>query len=100
MEDNFEIKNQIIANNLEKNEDFKSLDIDNKLIILLLEKYNIDPFSNMTVKDVAKDLGMNQNSANELFRRKDFPSINFTKPKQVCTLSYYLWKMKGGNLNG
>lgn len=94
MEDNFEIKNQIIANNLEKNEDFKSLDIDNKLIILLLEKYNIDPFSNMTVKDVAKDLGMNQNSANELFRRKDFPSINFTKPKQVCTLSYYLWKMK------
>ena len=94
MEDNFEIKNQIIANNLEKNENFKSLDIDNKLIILLLEKYNIDPFSNMTVKDVAKDLGMNQNSANELFRRKDFPSINFTKPKQVCTLSYYLWKMK------
>ena len=66
----------------------------NKLIVLLIEKYNINPFANMKVKDVATDLGMNQNNANDLFRRKDFPAITFTKPKQICWLSYLLWKME------
>lgn len=47
----------------------------------MIEKYNINPFANMKVKDVATDLGMNQNNANDLFRRKDFPAITFTKPK-------------------
>lgn len=74
--------------------DFSKRDMDNKLFVLLLEKYKINPFSNLSVKDVAKDLGMNQNSANQLFKRKDFPSLNFTKPKQVCVLSYYLWKLE------
>lgn len=79
--------------------DYKTLDLtkremDNRLLILLLEKYKINPFSNLTVKDIAKDLGMNQNSANQLFKRKDFPSLNFTKPKQICVLSYYLWKLE------
>ena len=68
--------------------------MDNRLFVLLLEKYKINPFSNLSVKDVAKDLGMNQNSANQLFKRKDFPSLNFTKPKQICVLSYYLWKLE------
>ena len=72
----------------------KDNEVNNQLVILLLEKYNINPFSNLTVKDVAKDLGMNQNSANLLFKRDDFPSINLTKPKQICALSYYLWKLE------
>ena len=74
--------------------DISKRDMDNKLLVLLLEKYKINPFSNLSVKDVAKDLGMNQNSANQLFKRKDFPSLNFTKPKQICVLSYYLWKLE------
>lgn len=74
--------------------DFSKRDMDNRLFVLLLEKYKINPFSNLSVKDVAKDLGMNQNSANQLFKRKDFPSLNFTKPKQICVLSYYLWKLE------
>ncbi len=69
-------------------------EINQKLVMLLLEKYNINPFSSLSVKDVAKDLGMNQNSANLLFKRNDFPSINITKPKQICALSYYLWKLE------
>ena len=75
------------------NRNSKEIDM-NKLIVLLIAKYNINPFANMKVKDVAKDLGMNQNNANDLFRRKDFPAITFTKPKQICWLSYILWKME------
>ena len=41
----------------------------NKLIVLLIEKYNINPFANMKVKDVATDLGMNQNNANDCVKR-------------------------------
>lgn len=74
--------------------DENKITLNQKLVILLLEKYNINPFSSLYVKDVAKDLGMNQNSANLLFKRVDFPSINITKPKQICALSYYLWKLE------
>lgn len=68
--------------------------LNKKLVMLLLEKYNINPFSSLSVKDVATDLRMNQNSANQLFKRSDFPSLNFTKSKQICALSYYLWKLE------
>lgn len=68
--------------------------LNKKLVMLLLEKYNINPFSSLSVKDVATDLRMNQNNANQLFKRSDFPSLNFTKPKQICALSYYLWKLE------
>ena len=90
-------KEQLIKNvellNDSINRNSKEIDM-NKLIVLLIAKYNINPFANMKVKDVAKDLGMNQNNANDLFRRKDFPAITFTKPKQICLLSYILWKME------
>lgn len=78
-------------------EDDKKREMDNQLFVLLLEKYKINPFSNLSVQDVARDLGMNQNSANKLFKRDDFPSLNFTKPKQVCVLAYYLWKLERRN---
>ena len=86
------IKNVELLNN-SINTNSKEIDM-NKLIVLLIAKYNINPFANMKVKDVATDLGMNQNNANELFRRNDFPAITFTKPKQICWLSYILWKME------
>ena len=99
MQDNVIYSDELINNLQTKEIEYKPLDIskrdmENRLFVLLLEKYKINPFSNLSVKDVAKDLGMNQNSANQLFKRKDFPSLNFTKPKQICVLSYYLWKLE------
>ena len=99
LQDNVIYSTELINNPQTKEIEYKPLDaskrdMDNRLFVLLLEKYKINPFSNLSVKDVAKDLGMNQNSANQLFKRKDFPSLNFTKPKQICVLSYYLWKLE------
>ena len=99
LQDNVIYSDELINNPQTKEIEYKPLDVtkrdmDNRLFVLLLEKYRINPFSNLSVKDVAKDLGMNQNSANQLFKRKDFPSLNFTKPKQICVLSYYLWKLE------
>ena len=53
-----------------------------------------DPFKNLTVKEVAKDLKMGENLTNKLFKRKDFPSVNIGKEKTVTLLAYILWKMK------
>lgn len=53
-----------------------------------------NPFKNLTVKDIAKDLKMGENLTNDLFRRKDFPSVNIGKTKTVTLLAYILWKMK------
>ena len=86
------VKNIELLNN-SINKDSNEIDM-NKLVVLLIEKNNINPFANIKVKDVATDLGMNQNNANDLFRRNDFPAITFTKPKQICWLSYMLWKME------
>ena len=54
----------------------------------------INPFDNLTVKEVAKDLKMGENLANQVFKRKDFPSVNIGKTKTVMKLAYYVWKMK------
>ena len=98
IEDNLENSKEQLIRNIDLLNDSinkNSIEIDkNKLIVLLIEKYNINPFANMKVKDVATDLRMNQNNANDLFRRKDFPAITFTKPKQICWLSHLLWKME------
>lgn len=52
-----------------------------------------DPFVMLTVADVAKDLHCNQNTANEIFRRKDFPAICIGKGKKVMYMSYIYWKI-------
>ena len=57
------------------------------------EKYG-DPYRNITVAEVAEDLKMGENLANQLFRRKDFPSVNIGKTKTVCALAYIVWKMQ------
>lgn len=52
-----------------------------------------DPWKNLTVKDVAEDLKMGENKANEIFKRKDFPSVNIGKTKTVSSVAYALWKL-------
>ena len=86
--------NQIIANNNNKNQISKT-----DLISILVEKAEVDPFENITVKEVAKDLRVGENKANEIFRREDFPSVNIGKTKTVNLLAYWLWKMEKRNEN-
>lgn len=71
-------------------------DLVNKaqLISMIIDKTNIDPFENITVKEVARDLRVGENKANEIFRRNDFPSVNIGKTKTVNLLAYWLWKME------
>lgn len=63
-------------------------------IIAELIKSMVNPFDNLTVKEVAKDLKMGENLANQVFKRKDFPSVNIGKTKTVMKSAYYIWKMK------
>ena len=63
-------------------------------IVAEVIKSMINPFDNLTVKEVAKDLKMGENLANQVFKRKDFPSVNIGKTKTVMKLAYYIWKMK------
>ena len=69
-------------------------------IVAEVIKSMINPFDNLTVKEVAKDLKMGENLANQVFRRKDFPSVNIGKTKTVMKLAYYIWKMKHREENG
>lgn len=52
-----------------------------------------DPWKNLTVKDVAEDLKMGENKANEIFRRKYFPSVNIGKTKTISFVAYAIWKL-------
>ena len=67
-----------------------------KIIALAVQKID-DPFKNITVKEVAKDLKMGENLANEVFKREDFPCVNIGKTKTVTLLAYLLWKMEKRN---
>ena len=65
----------------------------NKCVELSIAKYG-DPLRNLTVAEVAKDLKMGENLANQLFKRTDFPAVNIGKTKTVCALAYIVWKMQ------
>lgn len=52
-----------------------------------------DPFRNLTVKDVMKDLLVSEATANMIFKKNDFPSVNIGKTKTVTLLAYLVWKM-------
>ena len=67
--------------------------IEDKIIAELI-KSMVNPFDNLTVKEVAKDLKMGLNYTNELFKRQDFPSVCIGKQKTVTLFAYLLWKMK------
>lgn len=83
-QDNFEIEL------IDTNEETKN-------IFDLLGTYKINninnPFKNISVKDVAKDLHIGKNKAYELFNQKDFPSINIGRSWKIMLLSYLLWKL-------
>ena len=64
-----------------------------KLMNVAIQKIE-NPWKNITVKEVAKDLKMGENLTNKLFKRKEFPSVNIGKEKTVTLLAYILWKMK------
>ena len=68
-------------------------EIKKELMKKAIEKLD-EPWKNLTVKDVAKDLKMGENKTNELFKRKDFPSINIGKTKTISAIAYALWKLE------
>ena len=86
-ESNLEKKNDKDNLNEIKLHSFKEL-----MIIEAVKKIK-NPFVNLTVQDVAKDLRMGENFANQIFKREDFPSVNIGKPKTVTLLAYLIWKM-------
>ena len=54
---------------------------------------NLDnPFKNITVNEVAKDLHIGRNKAYEIFKRKDFPALTVGRTLQVMYLAYLIWK--------
>ena len=71
-----------------------SENLTKEYILSLLKVTNDDPFGNITVKEVAKDLRCSERTANDIFRRDDFPSVNIGKTKTITKLAYYLWKME------
>ena len=68
-------------------------ELKRELIKLAVEKLD-NPWDNLTVKDIAKDLKMGENKANEIFKRKYFPSVNIGKTKTISVLAYVLWKLE------
>lgn len=53
-----------------------------------------NPFRNWTVQEVMKDLKVSEATANSIFKRNDFPSVNIGKTKTVTLLAYLIWKME------
>lgn len=82
--------NEII--NIEHTED-KTLTIEEMLVKEAIKNIG-NPFKNLTVKDIAKDLLVSEATANMIFKRDDFPSVNIGKTKTVTMLAYLMWKMK------
>lgn len=89
LEDNKELTSQVLPKTKEKSEYTMQ-----ELMIITAIKRLKNPFKNLTVSEVAKDLKMGENLANQLFKRDDFPSVNIGKTKTVTLLAYLLWKME------
>ena len=51
-----------------------------------------NPFINLTVQDVAKDLKIGENMAYTIFKREDFPSVNIGRCWKISLISYLIWK--------
>ncbi len=62
------------------------------MVVEAVKKINY-PFKNWTVQEVMKDLKVSEATANAIFKRKDFPSVNIGKTKTVTLLAYLIWKM-------
>ena len=66
--------------------------INEQIIMNYLNKLK-NPFAILTVSDISKDLHIGINQAYDLFKQKDFPTINIGKRKVVTLAAYLLWKM-------
>ena len=64
-----------------------------ELMIVEAVKKISNPFANWTVKEVMRDLRVGEATANAIFKRDDFPSVNIGKTKTVTLLAYLIWKM-------
>ena len=70
--------------------------ISEEFIKVLISNMNKDPFDNLTVKDVASDLKMGENLANELFKAIGQGSIFYNKARDNWTVLYYEKDIKTG----
>lgn len=62
-----------------------------KIVLYCIKKYK-NPFMNLSVKQVARDLQIGENLAYDLFKRDDFPSINIGRKWKISLVAYLLWK--------
>ena len=85
-----------IDNKIIDTKDIKSYSLDELMIIEAVKKIN-NPFVNLTVQDVAKDLKIGENMAYTIFKRDDFPSVNIGRCWKISLISYILWKTKKRN---
>ncbi len=78
-----------VKENVIDTKDKKTLE---ELIIIETIKQIKNPFINLTVKDVAKDLKIGENMAYAIFKRDDFPSVNIGRCWKISLISYLIWK--------
>lgn len=71
--------------------DNKKFTMQEIMIIEAIKKIQ-NPFVNLTVHDIAKDLKIGENMAYTIFKREDFPSINIGRCWKISLISYLLWK--------
>lgn len=71
----------------------RKLNFKEIMTIEAVKKVN-NPFRNWTVQEVMKDLRVSEATANAIFKRSDFPSVNIGKTKTVTLLAYLIWKME------
>ena len=81
--------------NKEVNENIvtKEYSIKELMAINVIKKIK-NPYRNLTVNDIARDLEIGINTAYDIFKRDDFPSIEVGKKKTVTLLAYLIWKME------
>lgn len=87
------MNNQNIETNVIDTKEIAKNNLKELIIIEAVKKLD-NPFVNLSVSDVAKDLKMGLNLTNELFKDKNFPSVNIGKEKTVTLLAYLIWKMQ------
>ena len=71
----------------------KTCTLEELMIIEAIKKLK-NPFINLTVQDVAKDLKIGENMAYSIFKRTDFPSVNIGRCWKISLISYLIWKSK------
>ena len=71
----------------------RKLNFKEIMTIEAVKKVN-NPFRNWTVQEVMKDLRVSEATANAIFKRSDFPSVNIGRTKTVTLLAYLIWKME------